>query len=111
MTTLLQRFLTRQQVDVQAVLSPAAAQAVLAQQTFRVVLTDVFAPAGDGLQLLRHVRQTAPDCKVVLMVAFGTPELRQQVLAEGAHACLVKPFRLQDLWEVVQRALQDSTSP
>ena len=49
MTAMLQRFLTRQQVDAQAVLSPAEAQAVLAQQAFRVVLTDYFAPSGDGL--------------------------------------------------------------
>lgn len=111
MTAMLQRFLTRQQVDAQAVWSPAAAQALLAQQPFRAVLTDYFAPAGDGLRLLSHVRQTAPDTPVILMAAFGTPELEYQALARGAYAWLAKPFRLQHLWEVVQSALQGAPAP
>ena len=46
MTAMLQRYLARQQVDTQAVSSPADAQAVLAQQAFGVVLTDAFLPSG-----------------------------------------------------------------
>ena len=56
MTALLQRFLARQRVDAQGVLSPAEAHSVLAQQAFGVVLTDAFLPSGDGLALLRALR-------------------------------------------------------
>ena len=111
MTAMLQRFLTRQQVDAQAVLSPAEAHAVLAQQPFRVVLTDYFAPSGDGLILVRHIRQTVPGTRAILMAAFGAPELCHAALAEGAYACLAKPFRLQDLWAIVQPALQGLPAP
>lgn len=111
MTAMLQRFLTRQQVDAQAVLSPAEAQAVLAQQAFRTVLTDYFAPSGDGLILVRHLRQTVPSTRAILMAAFGAPELCHTALAEGAYACLAKPFKLQDLWAVVQPALQGLPAP
>lgn len=111
MTGMLQRFLTRQQVDSQAVWSPAAAQAVLAQQTFWVVLTDVFAPTGDGLALFHHIRQTSPATRVILMRAFSAPALRHQALAAGAYAFLIKPFRLQELWDVVQPALQGFPVP
>jgi len=88
MTAMLQRFLARQQVDAQAVLSPAEAQLVLAQRPFRVVLTDDFAPSGDGLALLRSLRQTVPGTRGILMAAFGAPELWHAALAEGAYACL-----------------------
>jgi DNA-binding NtrC family response regulator len=111
MTAMLQRFLTRQQVDAQAVLSPAEAQAVLAQQAFRTVLTDYFAPSGDGLLLVRHIRQTVPSTRAILMAAFGAPELSHAALAEGAYACLAKPFKLQDLWAIVQPALQGLPGP
>jgi len=94
MTALLQRYLARQQVDTQAVSSLAEAQTVLAQQAFRVVLTDYFLPSGDGLALLRYIRQTVPGTRGILMTAFRTPALCQQALAEGAYACLAKPFRL-----------------
>jgi DNA-binding NtrC family response regulator len=111
MTAMLQRFLSRQQVDARTVLSPAEAQAVLTQQPFQVVLTDYFAPSGDGLALLRSIRQTVPGTRGILMAAFGAPELRHAALAAGAYACLAKPFRLQDLWDIVQPALQGLPAP
>src|SRR5437773_9020066 len=111
MTALLQRYLARQQVDTQAVSSLAEAQAVLAQQAFRVVLTDAFLPSGDGLALLRALRQTTPGTRGILMTAFHAPALSQQVLAEGAYACLAKPFRLQELWAIVYPALQGLPAP
>jgi DNA-binding NtrC family response regulator len=111
MSAMLQRFLTRQQVGVQAVLSPAEAHAALAQQPFQVVLTDDFAPSGAGLALLRSLRQTVPDTRVILMVAFGAPELCHAARTAGAYACLAKPFRLQDLWDILQPALQGVPAP
>jgi len=111
MTAMLQRFLARQQVGAQAVLSPAEAQLVLAQHPFRVVLTDYFAPSGNGLALLRYICQTVPGTRGILMAAFGAPELWHAALAEGAYACLAKPFRLQDLWAIVQPALQGLPAP
>ena len=111
MTAMLQRFLTRQHVDVQAVCSPADAYTVLAQHPFRVVLTEDFATSGDGLALLRHIRQTVPGTWVILMTSFDAPELWRTALAAGAYACLAKPFRLQDLWDILQPALQGLPAP
>ena len=111
MSAMLQRFLTRQQVGAQTVLSPAEAQAVLAQQPFRVVLTDGFAASGDGLELLRYIRQIAPGTRVILMAAFVAPELRHSVLAAGAYACIAKPFRLQEIWTILDAALQGFPAP
>ena len=75
MTAMLQRFLSRQQVDARTMLSPAEAQAVLTQRPFRVVLTDYFAPSGDGLALLRYIRQTVPGTQGILMAAFSGASL------------------------------------
>ena len=111
MIALLQRFLARQQVDTHGVCSPAEAHAVLAQQPFRVVLTDYFAPSGDGLALVRALRQTVPSTQSILMAAFGTAALRAVALGAGAYACLAKPFRLQELWDIVQPALQGLPAP
>jgi two-component system NtrC family response regulator len=105
MTAMLQRFLTQHQVDTQAVLSAGEARALLAQHAFRVVVTDRFTPLDEGLDVLRYVRQTVPATRVILMTAFGAPAFHRQALAEGAYACLAKPFRLRDFWEVLQPAL------
>jgi len=111
MTELLQRYLARQQVNTQAVSNLEEAQAVLAQQAFGVVLTDAYLPSGGGLALLRYIRQTVPGTRGILMTAFRAPALCQQALAEGAYACLAKPFRLQELWDIVQPALQGLPAP
>jgi DNA-binding NtrC family response regulator len=111
MTAMLQRYLARQQVNARAVSSRADAQAVLAQQVFGAVLTDAFLPSEDGLDLLRYIRQTVPATRGILMTAFGAPALCQQALAAGAYACLAKPFRLQELWAIVQPALQGLPAP
>jgi DNA-binding NtrC family response regulator len=111
MTAMLQRYLTRQRVGTQGASSLADAQAVLAQQAFGVVLTDAFLPSEDGLDLLRYIRQTVPGIRGILMTPFSTPALCQQALTEGAYACLAKPFRLQELWDIVQPALQGLPAP
>ena len=106
MTAMLQRYFARQQVDTQAVSSRADAQAVLAQRPFQVVLPEDFATSGDGVALVRHLSQTVPGTRVIFMTAFDAPELWHAALAAGAYACLAKPFRLQELWDIVQPALQ-----
>ena len=73
--------------------------------------TDALLPSGDGLALLRSLRQTNPDTRGILMTAFRAPALCQQALAEGAYACLAKPFRLQEFWDIVQPALQGLPAP
>src|SRR5215471_14867533 len=102
MTAMLQRFLTQHRVDTQTVSSAAEARALLAQHAFRVVVTDRFGPSEEGLALLRDIRQTAPETRVILMTAFGAPAFHHQAFAAGAYACLAKPFRLQAFWEVLQ---------
>ena len=111
MTAMLQRYLARQRIDTQAASSLADAHTVLAQQTFGVVLTDAFLPSEDGLALLRYIRQTVPSTCSILMTAFRAPALWQQALAGGAYACLAKPFRLQELLDLVQAALQGLPAP
>jgi DNA-binding NtrC family response regulator len=107
MTTMLRRFLERHQVQVRVAMGVAEAQGMLNQYLFSVVLTDLFLPQRDGLALLRHIRQTAPGVRVVIMAAFGSVEMSQHALAEGAYACLKKPFSLQRLWDLVQQAMRD----
>lgn len=101
MIAMLRRFLQQQGVHVWTAESVPAAKTLLAQHLSDVVLTDLFLPHRNGLRLLQHVRHIEPHTRVVMMVAFGTPNLHQHLLTEGAYACLAKPFRLQQLWHVL----------
>jgi DNA-binding NtrC family response regulator len=108
MRTLLQHFFARRQVAVQTVPSVAAAMAYLAQRPVQVVLTDLFLPDEEGIALLRHVRTTAPEARVIVMGAFSSPVTQQKAMAAGAYAFLEKPFPLARLGAEVQHALQDN---
>jgi DNA-binding NtrC family response regulator len=69
-----------------------------------VVLLDYRLPDSDDLGLLRNVRRMRPDSAVVMMTAFGTPEVTQEALELGAYRVLNKPFDLHGLESVVLEA-------
>ena len=67
---------------------------------FDVVVLDLRLPDMDDLSLLGTLRQLLPDASLVLMTAFGTPELVAEAQAMGVPV-LNKPFELDDLKRLV----------
>jgi DNA-binding NtrC family response regulator len=63
---------------------------------FDAVVLDLRLPDMDDLSLLGTIRQLIPAATVVLMTAFGTPEIVAEATALGAHA-IGKPFELDAL--------------
>lgn len=52
----------------------------------------------DGLDVVRHLRGTSPETKVIVITAVNTPEIRARMLSEGIRGYYEKPF---DTYEVV----------
>lgn len=105
MREMLQRFLIQLGIEARTAIDIAEAQALQARYTFSVVLTELFWPHNDGLSLLRYIRATAPDTRVVMMSSFISHEVQQCVLAAGAYATIGKPFPLQRLAALLQQIL------
>ena len=70
-----------------------------------VVLLDLRLPDSKDLKLLETVRRMAPRATVILMTAFGTPEVRDEALHLGAAAVLDKPFNIDSLDGLISRSL------
>ena len=66
-----------------------------------MLLTDLMMPQTTGMDLLRAAKTIAPETEVVLMTAYGTPELANEALERGAFKVLHKPFELQDVTALV----------
>jgi two-component system, NtrC family, response regulator AtoC len=66
-----------------------------------VVLLDFRLPDSNDLNLLSRIISLVPDGRVILMTAYGTPELASAALERGAYKVLHKPFELQDLTALV----------
>jgi signal transduction histidine kinase len=77
----------------------------LERAAFDALLTDQVMPGMDGLALLERVRARFPDLAIVVMTGGGTVESAVRALKGGASDYVAKPFRLQEIFHVVERCL------
>jgi two-component system, NtrC family, response regulator AtoC len=73
-----------------------------------LVLLDYRLPDGDGLSVLRQIKELSPDTLVILMTAFSTVENAVAAMKHGAYHYLNKPFNLDDVSAFVDKALETS---
>ncbi|MGD0542007.1 MAG: sigma-54 dependent transcriptional regulator [Tepidisphaeraceae bacterium] len=83
-----------------------AAYAIVLERPVDVVVTDVRMSGMDGLTLLGHLRQVAPQTPVIVATAFGTVETAVSAMRSGAYDYLLKPVQFEDMLLKVQRALE-----
>src|SRR6516165_3635521 len=71
-----------------------------------LVLTDYKLAELNGLELLQQIKRQAPETPVILMTAYGTIENAVAAMKAGAYDYLAKPFSLEQIQHVVERALE-----
>ena len=71
-----------------------------------LVLTDLKLPGMDGLELLAAIRRQNMFSPVIVMTAFGSIEVAVEAMKAGAADFLPKPFSLDHLMAVIQKALE-----
>lgn len=81
----------------------------LDQESYDVVLTDISMPGVSGVELLGHVRQRQPDTPVIVISGITDQEHAQGLLRLGAFAYLLKPFKLEEVEQSVERAVEHHT--
>jgi DNA-binding NtrC family response regulator len=70
------------------------------------VVLDYRLPDSNDLGLLARIRQLSPRSAVLMMTAFGTPEIVQRALALGVYRVLDKPFEMHDLETMLVEACE-----
>ncbi|MEM8983408.1 MAG: sigma 54-interacting transcriptional regulator [Pseudomonadota bacterium] len=92
--------------DVEAVES--AEQALLTVNQFRpdVVLTDLRMAKMDGIALLHELQQRSPGLRVIIMTAHGTIPDAVKATQGGAFGFITKPIDKEELFDLVQRAVE-----
>ncbi|MEI7610997.1 MAG: sigma-54 dependent transcriptional regulator [Rhodospirillaceae bacterium] len=83
-----------------------AALAALEQAIPDAVVLDLKLPDMDGLDILRHCREQAPDTSVVVITAHGSVNTAVDAMRQGAFDFIVKPFNAARLNVTLRNALE-----
>ncbi len=73
---------------------------------FDLVLTDIQMPGADGLAVLKHVREVAPQTLVTIMTAYASVDTAVTALQLGAQDYLLKPIVFDDLLRKVHLLME-----
>ncbi len=90
--------------DVRAVEGGQEALREMDARDYDLLLTDVRMPRMDGLELVREARRRDPDLTVLVMTAYGSPDLAIEAMKAGAYDYLPKPFRPEEVVLVLRKA-------
>lgn len=94
--------------DVALAASAAEAFRIRREMPVDLVITDLFMPGQDGIEVIMALRREAPDLRVIAMSGGGMHGVHESLeMAEplGAFATLRKPFMPESMIEIVRRAL------
>lgn len=79
---------------------------MIRQQKPDLVFLDIKMPGMDGVEVLQRIKKFDADIEVAIITAYAAVESAQEAVRYGALDYLTKPFGLNDVRDVVARALQ-----
>jgi len=80
--------------------------AQLKEESVDLVLTDLRLPKGSGMDVLQYIARHTPSTQVVMMTAFATTETAIEAMKAGAYDYIIKPFKVDELTVLIDRALE-----
>ncbi len=90
----------------EVVQTTSAEEALKLSERADIIVTDLKLPGMDGLSLLQALRRQNEHTPVIVMTAFGSVETAVDAMKAGAADFLTKPFSLDHMLTVVNKALE-----
>ena len=103
----LQRVLSKDGYEVDAVNSAEAALKKLEEAAYDLIITDITLPGIDGIELLRRIREKFSDQIVIIMTAYASIETAVGALRGGAYDYVIKPIIHEEIKRIVRNALRE----
>ncbi|MEZ6087865.1 MAG: sigma-54 dependent transcriptional regulator [Pirellulaceae bacterium] len=98
-------WLRYQNYKVDVVHTLAAATRAIEERSYDLMLLDLRLEDGDGFNLISLTRRLQPDCEVIVLTGYATPNTAIEAVQAGAFDLLTKPLVDEELNHVLERAL------
>jgi len=85
------------------------AEALLANLSYALVIADLCltgAYGAEGLEIVRFVKKRFPRTRIILLTAYGSPEIEMESRRRGVDVFLHKPMPLPELAQIAARLLE-----
>ena len=96
--------LTKIGCDVETFEDPKEALKRIDEKTFDIIVTDIMMADVNGIELLEHVQKKSDRTKVIIITGYATEALAREAMGKGAFDIIAKPFRPDDLRNMIARA-------
>ncbi len=97
MRSLLIDFMHNEGFEVDSADTGFGAYKKVIDRTFDLIITDVRMPGLNGLDFLSHLKKMQPGVFIIVITAFGGPDIHRKAILRGANGYLEKPIRLETL--------------
>jgi two-component system nitrogen regulation response regulator GlnG len=104
MRWVIEKALQKIEISTRCFQSPKELLIALQQETPDVVITDIRMPNMNGLELLDIIKSDYPELPVIVMTAHSDLDSAVAAFHSGAFDYLAKPFDIEDLIDLTQRA-------
>ena len=106
MTDSLKQNLVEEGYTVDTASSGAEAIELFDRGGHHLAVCDLQLPDTDGMEILKHIKDTRPSTEVIVVTGYGTVERAVEATKAGEFWFLEKPFDFEVLMPLVERALQ-----
>ncbi len=100
------RVFEREGYEVAQVSSAEAAMEHFDEVAFDLVITDIILPGISGIELIKRIKEAAPDQAAIVMTAYASMETAVETLRAGAYDYIVKPIIHEEIKQTVRNALR-----
>lgn len=98
--------LSREGYAVDVVSGGAEAISKIKEEIYDLIITDLAMPNVDGMDVLDHVKEHAPETLVLMITAYATAESAVEAMKRGAYDYLMKPFKVDEIRLLIRNALE-----
>jgi len=78
---------------------------LIEHQSFDIIIADYRLPGMDGLEFFRSLSRTQNHPLIILITAYGSPEILNEAREIGVNDCIPKPFTSESIEESLKRLI------